>query len=234
LNQNQKKFLWWLVETVKKEGFNEDNLIFLFMMGATKLIDHSIEKYIPEEMNLQRATLDALEEEGCLTCQREDGDYVCSLMGKAYQIVATDFSSSPEEPRGVVNQFYNDFRGAQIGNVANELKDSGQQTASIFTQNPQTAELLKLITEIQQATATLPPEAQSAINSDLQCIKAEAQKSEADRHFPSLRQSLTQIVGSISKGASVINGVNNIAKASLAVKSLAEAFGIHLQLPPGV
>lgn len=235
LNQTQKTFLKWLVEIVREKNFNEDNLIFLFTTSWTKLLDGRIEEIIPEEMNLQRTTLDALIKQSYLTGKEDDGDYVCSLTQKAYQAVDSDFISSSEESKKVVN-YHNNFQNAQIGNVANELNDNAQQTASNFTQsnNPQASELLQIITELRQIIASLPTDIQQEIAPNLEYVSAEVQKPEEKREFHRLRQTLTKVGSSIIQGATLINNAGNIAKALPLLTTLAQSLGIHLQLPPGL
>lgn len=234
LNQTQKTFLKWLVKVVRQEKFNQDDLIFIFTTSWTKLSDSRIEEIIPEEMDLNPTTLDALASDGCLICRKNDGVYYCSLTEKAYQAVDSNFTPLSNEPTKIVNH-HNDFRGAQIGNVANELNDNAQQTASNFTQsnNPQATELLQIITELQQIITSFPTDIQAEIAPNIEYVSAEAQKPEEERHFPRLRQALTKIGSSIRKGATLINNAGNIAKALPLLTTLAESFGIHLQLPPG-
>jgi hypothetical protein len=94
LNQTQQSFLQWLVETVRKEQFLEDNLIFTFTNSGIKLLDGTIQENVPEDLNLQRGTLDVLNREGYIYVNHRGTDsyqYTCSLTQKAYETVDSQF-----------------------------------------------------------------------------------------------------------------------------------------------
>jgi hypothetical protein len=162
LNQTQQTFLKWLVETVRKENFREDNLMFLFARSLVKLCDGIIEEEIPEELNLQRATLDVLYREGYLHCSGKDHDaYICSLTQKAYQIVDCNFVLPPENQANNIN--INNSTGVQIGNSSNQeittelssvyKKDEGSKVLSFFS-HPVFLEVLKGIFAISGSAAS--------------------------------------------------------------------------------
>lgn len=117
LNQTQQSFLKWLVTIVRREHFQEDNLIFAFTTSWTKLLDGSIEEIIPDDLCFSQTTLDVLIRERYLQCSYEDPDgsqYICSLTQEAYQIVDCNFISPPTNQINHIT--VNNSTGVQIGN----------------------------------------------------------------------------------------------------------------------
>jgi hypothetical protein len=228
LNQTQRDFLKWLVEIVRKDGFREDSLRFTFA-GEPIMSDGKIQTDATDNLVLQPSTLDALHREGFLCCEEmSNGEYYCSLSGKAYEIVARDFQPLPIEPTTVT---YNNLQGAQVGNFANELKDNAQQTASNFTQNDNT-QLLQLIDELRHTIEALPIEIQENINIDLDDITEEVNKAQDRRNPQRLKHRLQGVGKAIQNAATFLKNPGDIAKAITSLASLANLCGIHLPLPP--
>ncbi len=130
LNQTQQDFLKWLVEIVRKDRFQEDNLIFLFTNSWKKLTDTIIEETIPDDLYFSQTTLDVLIRKSYLHCSYKDPDgsqYTCSLTQEAYQIVDCNFISLPTNHGN--NITVNNSTGVQIGND-NEQKNTIESSSA--------------------------------------------------------------------------------------------------------
>lgn len=130
LNQTQQAFLKWLVEIVRKDRFQEDNLIFFFTNSWKKLTDTKITTIIPDDLCLSQTTLDVLIRKSYLHCSYKDPDgsqYTCSLTQEAYQIVDCNFISLPTNQGN--NITVNNSTGVQIGND-NEQKNTIESSSA--------------------------------------------------------------------------------------------------------
>jgi RIP homotypic interaction motif len=130
LNQTQQDFLKWLVEIVRKNRFQEDNLIFLFTNSWKKLTDTIIEETIPDNLYFSQTTLDILIRKSYLHCSHKDPDgsqYTCSLTQEAYQIVDCNFISPPTNHGNNIS--VNNSTGVQIGN-GNEQKNTIESSSA--------------------------------------------------------------------------------------------------------
>jgi RIP homotypic interaction motif len=132
LNQTQQIFLKWLVEIVRKDRLQEDNLIFFFTKSWNKLTDTKIAEIIPDDLCFSQTTLDILIRKSYLHCSYKDPDgseYICSLTQEAYQIVDCNFISPPTNQGN--NITVNNSTGIQIGNdneQKNTIESSSAQT----------------------------------------------------------------------------------------------------------
>ncbi|MEG3839265.1 hypothetical protein, partial [Microcoleus sp. herbarium14] len=92
----------------------------------------------------------------------------------------------------------NNFPGAQIGSVAiaNEVKDSAQQTASggIQINNANTAELLQLISSMRETATQFPEDIRDGIIIDIEDVEAEIKKPENQWSKARLKKSLTAMI----------------------------------------
>jgi hypothetical protein len=228
LNKTQRDFLQWLIEIVRKDGYKEDTLWFTFTNCGPTMLDGKIETDHDDGLVLEPSTLDALDKEGFLKCEKQpQGVYYCSISGKAYDIVDRNFQPLPIEPKTVINN--NNFQGAQVGNFANELKDNAQQTASNFTQN-NNSQLLQLIDELRHKIEALPAETQETINVDLDDITEEVNKPQDQRNPQRLKHRLQGVGNAIHNAATLLKDPGDIAKAITSLAGLANLYGIHL--PP--
>lgn len=89
LTETQKSFLQWLVEQVRAGMLNEEEIEFTWTSDGTSLGDY--EGNVPE---VKSTTLDALQNSGCLLCDRSRKRlYKCALTSKAYEAVDSNFGA---------------------------------------------------------------------------------------------------------------------------------------------
>jgi hypothetical protein len=91
LTEKQLKILKWMVEEVRADRLNEEIRVFISVMysidNTSDSIDNHIENYEGTIPEIRSTTLDALENDGCLTCNRRSkGEYRCALTRRAYEI----------------------------------------------------------------------------------------------------------------------------------------------------
>ncbi|MGL5062885.1 MAG: hypothetical protein ACRC62_23155 [Microcoleus sp.] len=126
----------------------------------------------------------------------------------------------------------NNFAGAQIGSaaIANEMKDSAQQTASggIQINNANTAEIFKLISSMRETATQFPEDIRKDIIIDIEDVEAEIEKPENQWNKARLKKSLK----AIAAGAAAI-GVGIAGAVDLANKTidLGDKVGIEIQVP---
>jgi hypothetical protein len=83
LTETQKSLLQWLVEQVRAEMLNEEEIWFTWTSEGTGLLGY--QGNVPD---VKTTTLDALQSNGCLSCDRShQHQYKCVLTSKAYEAV---------------------------------------------------------------------------------------------------------------------------------------------------
>ncbi len=126
----------------------------------------------------------------------------------------------------------NNFPGAKIGSVAiaNEVKDSAQQTASggIQINNANTAEILKLISSMRETATQFPEDICDGIIIDIEDVEAEIKKPENQWNKARLKKSLTAMIGAATAIAIPIAGMTDFASSAI---DLGQKVGIELKLP---
>lgn len=127
----------------------------------------------------------------------------------------------------------NNLQGAQIGSaaIANEMKDSAQQTASggITINNANTAEILQLISSMRETAAQFPEDIREGVIIDIEDVEAEIKKPEGQWSKARLKKSLTAIVAAGTAIAIPIAGMTDFAGKAIDV---GQKLGIELKLPP--
>ncbi len=89
LNDTQKKLLQWIVSEVRAENLNEEEIWAIWDMQGTSLVGY--QGHVPE---IKKITLDALEENGCLTCsQKREDQYRCALTSRAFEAIDSNFGA---------------------------------------------------------------------------------------------------------------------------------------------
>jgi internalin A len=126
----------------------------------------------------------------------------------------------------------NNFPGAQIGSVAiaNEVKDSAQQTASggIHIDNANTVELLKLISSMRETAMQFPEDIRDDIIIDIQDVETEINKPKDQWDRPRLKKCLKGIVAGAAAIGVGISGAVDLANSTI---DLGEKVGIEIQVP---
>lgn len=90
LTETQKSLLQWLVEQVRAGLLNEEEIWFNWTYSGTSLIGYN--GHVPD---VKTTTLDALQSNGCLLCDRSrSNQYKCALTSKAYKAVDSNFGTS--------------------------------------------------------------------------------------------------------------------------------------------
>jgi internalin A len=129
---------------------------------------------------------------------------------------------------------HNKFPSANIGSVAiaNEVKDSAQQTASggLQINNANTTELLKLISSIRQTADQFPEGIRDEIIIDIEDVETEIKKPENQWNKTRLKKSLTALVAA---GTAFGVGIAGMADFADNVIDVSHKLGIELKLPPG-
>ncbi len=126
----------------------------------------------------------------------------------------------------------NNFPGAQIGSVAiaNEVKDSAQQTASggIHIDNANTVELLKLISSMRETAMQFPEDIRDDLIIDIQDVETEIQKPNDQWDRPRLKKCLKGIAAGVAAIGVGIVGVTEFANTAI---DLGDKVGIEIQVP---
>jgi len=150
-------------------------------------------------------------------------------------------SSSPQQIIKIYNsmtqntpQNNNNFQGAQIANaaIANEVKDSAQQTASggIQNNNANTAELLQLISSMRETASQFPEDIREGVIIDIEDVESEIKKPENEWNKARLKKSLTGIVATAAAIGVGVGGAIDFANKAI---DLGQKVGIELHLPSG-
>ncbi|WP_293352419.1 MULTISPECIES: COR domain-containing protein [unclassified Microcoleus] len=126
----------------------------------------------------------------------------------------------------------NNFSGAQIGSVAiaNEVKDSAQQTSSggIQINNADTAEIFKLISSMRETAMQFPEDSRDDIIIDIQDVETEINKPKDQWDRPRLKKCLKGIVAGAAAIGVGIAGAVDLANSAI---DLGEKVGIEIQVP---
>ncbi|WP_293153618.1 COR domain-containing protein [Microcoleus sp. bin48.metabat.b7b8b9.023] len=126
----------------------------------------------------------------------------------------------------------NNFSGAQIGSVAiaNEVKDSAQQTASggIQINNADTAEIFKLISSMRETAMQFPEDSRDDIIIDIQDVETEVNKQKDQWDRPRLKKCLKGIAAGAAAIGVGIAGAVDLANSAI---DLGEKVGIEIQVP---
>ena len=123
------------------------------------------------------------------------------------------------------------FNGnANIGNLANEVKDKASQQASNFTQTSgaSVAELLQIISTLRQTAAQFPPDIREDITIDIDDVEAEIQKPEKERSLPKLKKRLLALLTTVALIATPIAGITDFTNNVL---EIGNKLHIELKLP---
>jgi hypothetical protein len=118
---------------------------------------------------------------------------------------------------------------ANIGNLANEVKDNARQQASNFTQTSgaSVAELLQIISNLRQTAAQFPQEIREDVTIDIDDVEIEIQKPEPERNLPKLKKRLLALLAAVSFVATPIAGMTDFANN---VMDIGNKLGIGLVL----
>ncbi|MCU0542560.1 MAG: leucine-rich repeat protein [Oscillatoriaceae cyanobacterium Prado104] len=126
----------------------------------------------------------------------------------------------------------NNFSGAQIGSmaIANEVKDSAQQTASggIQINNANAAEILKLISSMRETASQFPEDIREGVIIDIEDVESEIKKPENQWNKARLKKSLKAIAAGAAAIGVGISGAVDLANKTI---ELGEKVGIEIQLP---
>ncbi|MEG3927152.1 leucine-rich repeat domain-containing protein [Microcoleus sp. T3_D1] len=165
---------------------------------------------------------------------REMGKYYEDLVDITKLAVSRPIITKAEAKMTQNSPQNNNFPGAQIGSVAiaNEVKDSAQQTASggIQINNANTAELLQLISSMRQTADQFPEDIRDEIIIDIEDVETEIKKPENQWNKTRLKKSLTALVAAGTAIAIPIAGMTDFANTAI---DLGQKVGIELKLPSG-
>jgi hypothetical protein len=101
LTETQKRVLHWLVEEVRAENLDEEEIWFAWTFNGTSLGGYKGNRNIPQ---VKTTTLDALQISGYLICDRSVHNiYKCALTGNAYEAVDFSFGSVRNQQTGLEN-----------------------------------------------------------------------------------------------------------------------------------
>ncbi|MEH2463128.1 DUF4926 domain-containing protein [Nostoc sp.] len=130
------------------------------------------------------------------------------------------------------DKIQNDFKGANIGNFAKEVKDNASQQASNFTQTSgaNISEILQLIVNLRQTAAQFPPEIRDDIIIDIDDVEVEIQKPEKERNLPKLKKRLLALLTAATLVAGPIAGMTDFTNN---VMEIGSKLNIELKLPSG-
>ncbi|WP_375471342.1 COR domain-containing protein, partial [uncultured Nostoc sp.] len=129
------------------------------------------------------------------------------------------------------SQFTNNNQGANIANLANQVKDNASQQASNFNQTSgaSVAELMQLIGNLRQTAAQFPPETHDDIIIDIDNVQVEIQKPEKERNLPKLKKRLVALLTAATVVAAPIAAMTDFTNNVL---EIGQKVGIELKLPP--
>ncbi|PSB49414.1 GTPase, partial [filamentous cyanobacterium Phorm 6] len=126
----------------------------------------------------------------------------------------------------------NNFPGAQIGSVAiaNEVKDSAQQTASggIHIENANTAEIIKLISSMRETAMQFPEDVRDDLIIDIQDVETEINKPKDQWDRPRLKKCLKGIAAGVAAIGVGMAGAVDLANNTI---DLGDKVGIEIQVP---
>ena len=126
----------------------------------------------------------------------------------------------------------NNFPGAQIGSVAiaNEVKDSAQQTASggIQINNANTAEIIKLISSMRETAMQFPEDVRDDLIIDIKDVETEINKPKDQWDRPRLKKCLKGIAAGVAAIGVGMAGAVDLANKTI---DLGDKVGIEIQVP---
>ncbi|MEH2320988.1 COR domain-containing protein, partial [Nostoc sp.] len=127
-------------------------------------------------------------------------------------------------------QFTNNLQGANIANLANQVKDNARQQASNFTQTSgaNISEILQLIGNLRQTAAQFPPDDREGIIIDIDDVEVEIQKPEKERNLRKLQIRLLALLTAATVVAAPIASMTDFTNNVLEIGS---KLGIELKLP---
>ena len=88
LTENQKSLLRWIVQEVRAGRLDQEEIWIVWTFDGTGILGY--EGNVPE---MKTITLDAIQENGCITCDRSQNyQYKCALTSRAYELVDSNFN----------------------------------------------------------------------------------------------------------------------------------------------
>ena len=88
LTENQKSLLRWIVQEVRAGRLDEEEIWIVWTFDGTGILGY--EGNVPE---IKTITLDAIQENGCITCDSSRNyQYKCALTSRAYELVDSNFN----------------------------------------------------------------------------------------------------------------------------------------------
>lgn len=88
LTENQKSLLRWIVQEVRAGRLDEEEIWIVWTFDGTGILGY--EGNVPE---IKTITLDAIQENGCITCDSSRNyQYKCALTSRAYVVVDSNFN----------------------------------------------------------------------------------------------------------------------------------------------
>lgn len=89
LSESQKNFLKWMVQEVHNNKLDEEEIWIVWNLDGTGIVGY--DGNVPQ---IKTTTLDALEENGCLVCNRSRNyQYKCALTKLAYEALDSNFGT---------------------------------------------------------------------------------------------------------------------------------------------
>lgn len=89
LTESQKSLLKWMVQEVGNKKLDEEEIWIVWNLDGAGIVGY--EGNVPE---IKTTTLDALQENGCLVCDRSRNyQYKCALTNRAYEAVNSNFGN---------------------------------------------------------------------------------------------------------------------------------------------
>ena len=170
--------------------------------------------------------LDILAISGNRTAYKDMRDIVKLAVGREINIHnKAEANAMSENP-----QFTNNFQGANIANVANQVKDNASQQASNFNQTSgaSVAELLQIISTMRQTAAQFSPEIRDDIIIDIDDVEVEIKKPEKERNLPKLKKRLIALGTAATVTFTGVAGMTDFANN---VMEIGNKLNIELPLP---
>lgn len=126
----------------------------------------------------------------------------------------------------------NNLQGANIANLANEVKDNASQQASNFNQTSgaNINEILQLIGNLRQTVAQFEPKIQEDLIIDIDDVEGEIKKPEPERNKTKLTKRLVALLTAASVTFAGVAGMTDFANN---VMEIGEKLHIELPLIPG-
>lgn len=129
LNETQKGLLRWMVNEAWNGKLDENEIWFLWSNDGTGIMGYDGE--VPE---VKRISLDALENDGYIICQRSQQWYKCALLPKAYEAVEKNFASTEVNRNDSFIEYLNGLNN--IEHLDDELKERCLHSISNDPEDP--------------------------------------------------------------------------------------------------